>query len=63
MDMEKPNKPMFKIDEKRLEKFLKEMPEEVKEVIQNPNKSNAWMALLFMMFFAVPNDSECDKKE
>ncbi len=63
MDIEKPNKPLFKIDEERLEKFLKEMPEEVKEVMQNLNESKPWMMLLFMMFFAMPNDFECDEKE
>ncbi len=63
MDMEKPNEPMFKIDEERLEKFLKEMPEEVKEGMKSLDKNNAWIMLLFMICFAMPNDSECDEKE
>ena len=61
MDMEKPNEPLFKINEERLEKFLKEM--EVKGVMQNLNESDYWVVLLFMICFAMPNDSECDKKE
>lgn len=66
MDMEKPNEPIFKIDEERLEKFLKEMPEEVKEGMKSLDENNAWLTILLMMFFdvfAMPNDFECDKKE
>lgn len=63
MDLEKQDKPLFKIDEKRLEKFLEEMPEDMKNELRNRNKSDALFAIIFMLAAFCSERSECDDKE
>ena len=62
MDSEKQDKPLFKLDEKRLEKFLKKMPEELKKEIKNFSLRE-WFAMIAIIVISCSERPECDDKE
>lgn len=63
MDLEKQDKPLFKLDEERAKKFFEEMPEEVKKELRNRNKSDALFAIVFMLAAFCSERPEYDDKE
>ncbi len=62
MDLKKQDKLLPKINEKRLEKFWKEMPKELKKEIKNFSLRE-WFAIIVIIVASCSERPECDYKE
>lgn len=62
MDLEKQDKPLFKLDEERAKKFFDEMPEEVENEFRNLDRSTALFAIILILAAFCSERPECDDK-